>query len=265
MALMNYRYFVRGQWPGSANEKPAVTGAKFLQTLDLLSANDPLFSHWQINRNWKADEDEQPRLVSIDIARNRIEEIVESGVSRNGLGSPMPNYGYRVVAIAGARGPRRVTFAARTGNQSFELSFGERNLAADLSIVTYALFKAALLAINAVWDAQWSCAQALRNDVVEVPIALGHGIPAFRMDRAIQVPLDPTFPISIFHIPWVAYLSAVCAAGLTLGGDILTERTPNGGVLLSATTERLDPTNPEHVRCARILAETMIACTGSAS
>jgi hypothetical protein len=31
---------------------------------------------------------------------------------------------------------------------------------------------------------------------------------------------------------------------------------------MTATTERLDPTNPEHVRRARILAETMIACTG---
>jgi hypothetical protein len=29
-----------------------------------------------------------------------------------------------------------------------------------------------------------------------------------------------------------------------------------------ATEDRLDPTDPEHLRCARIIAETMIACTG---
>jgi hypothetical protein len=31
---------------------------------------------------------------------------------------------------------------------------------------------------------------------------------------------------------------------------------------MSATTDRLDPTNPEHARRARILAETLIACSG---
>jgi len=34
---------------------------------------------------------------------------------------------------------------------------------------------------------------------------------------------------------------------------------------MSATTERLDPMNPEHVRRARILAETLIARTGYSS
>lgn len=50
--------------------------------------------------------------------------------------------------------------------------------------------------------------------------------------------------------------------GLKLAPEILTERTPDGGLLMSATTDRLDPTNPEHIRRARILAETLIACTG---
>ena len=108
----------------------------------------------------------------------------------------------------------------------------------------------------------------VRNDVVKVPIDFGPGVPAFRIDSAIQVPLDPSFPKSIFHVPWIAYLSAELAAGVTLAREVLTERTPDGGLLMSATTERLDPTNPEHVRCARILAETLIAayrlCLGEA-
>jgi hypothetical protein len=41
--------------------------------------------------------------------------------------------------------------------------------------------------------------------------------------------------------------------------DILTERTPDGGFLMSTTTDRLDPDNPEHARRARIIAEAMIA------
>jgi hypothetical protein len=97
----------------------------------------------------------------------------------------------------------------------------------------------------------------------EIPMEFGPGVPAFRIEIAPQVPLDPTFPRSIFHVPWIAYLSAERAAGATLAREILTERTPDGGLLMTATEERLDPTNPEHARRARILAESMIACTAA--
>jgi len=72
----------------------------------------------------------------------------------------------------------------------------------------------------------------------------------------------PLFPYSRFHIPWLAYLSAPIAARLDLPPEIVTERTPDGGLLMSATEERLDPTNPEHLRRSRILAETLITRTG---
>jgi hypothetical protein len=76
------------------------------------------------------------------------------------------------------------------------------------------------------------------------------------------IPGSPLFPASLFHISWLAYLSAPLAAGLKLPGEILTERTPDGGLLMIAAEERLDPTNPEHLRRSRILAETMIAHAG---
>lgn len=262
MEPINYRYFIQGHWSGPANEALAVTGARFVQTLDSLSAIDPVFSDWQVNRNWKLTEDDKPRLIPLDVARNRIVEIVENGIVHNDFGEPTPGYGYHVLAVAGARGPRRVAFTARTGNQTFQLSFGEHNIASDLMIVTYPLFKAALLAITAAWDAQWSYAQAIRNDVVKVPVELAPGLPGFRMDMAQEVPLDPTFPKSAFHVPWICYLSARRAAGLTLAREILTERTPSDGLLMSATTDRLDPMNSKHVRRSRILAEIMIEQTG---
>jgi hypothetical protein len=200
-------------------------------------------------------------VVSLDAARKRITAIVEGGVARNDFNKPNPEYGgYSVCALAGVRGPRHITFLARTGDQSFELWFGEYDIASDLTIVTYPLFKAVLLAISAVWDPQWSCAQASRNDVVTVPVDFGD-VPAFRIDSAVQVPSDPLFPTN-FLIPWIAYLPAERSAGVTLAREILTERTPDGGLLMTATTERLDPTDPDHARRARVLADTMIACTG---
>lgn len=265
MTPMNYSYSVQGQWIGPANERPAVTGAKFLKTLDSLSSIDALFSGWRVIRNWKIVEDERPRCVSLETARKRIAEIVESGVSRDEYGEATPGYGYTACATAGARGSRRVTFTTRTGNQNFLLSFGEYDLASDLTIVTYPRFKAALLAISGAWDAQWSYARAYRNDPVMVPIDFGPGVPAFRVDTALQVPLDPTFPRSIFHVPWIGYLSAQRATGLKPSPEIVTERTADGGLLMTATEDLLNPANPEHARRARILAEIMIAHTENRS
>ena len=265
MTPINYRYFVRGSWLGPANEKPAVIGTKFLQTLDALSGIDPLFTDWQFTGAWQIPEEHRLSFVPLVDGRKRIAEIVKAGVYMDDFNEPCPEYGHTVIATAGARGPRRVAFTATTTRQDFALSFGEHDLVSDLSITKYSLFRAALLAISAAWDAQWAYAHACRNDVVMVPIDFGSGVPAFRVDSAPQVPLDPSFPESIFHVPWIVYLSAQRAAGLKLAPEVLTEHTSGGGLLMSATKDRLDPTNPAHVRPARILAETLIACTGYAS
>jgi len=84
------------------------------------------------------------------------------------------------------------------------------------------------------------------------------------LERLPLIPSEPTFPASVFHVPWFAYLSAPLAAGLDLPAEILTERTSDGGLLMIAAEERLDPANPEHLHRARILAETLIARTGYA-
>ncbi len=40
------------------------------------------------------------------------------------------------------------------------------------------------------------------------------------------------------------------------------ERTPDGGLLMIAAEERLDPANPDHMRRSRAIAEIMIARAG---
>lgn len=127
--------------------------------------------------------------------------------------------------------------------------------------MTYPFCKAALLAINAIWQAPWACAQAFGSAPVETPVDIG-GVRGTRIDSIAPLPTDPTFPYSIFHVPWIAYLAEELTAGLKLPPEILTERTRDGGLLMTATKERLDPDNPEHARRARILAQTMIKQTG---
>jgi hypothetical protein len=112
--------------------------------------------------------------------------------------------------------------------------------------VTYPRYRQALLAINAQWQPTWACAYLFNMHYYESPL-----VPGARL-----------FPLTRFHIPWIGYLSAPLATALQLPADIRSERTPDGGLLLTATEERLEPTNPEHLLRARIIAETMIARAG---
>lgn len=80
MTPINYRYFLRGNWLGPANEKPAVIGRKFLRTLDALSGIDPLCTGWQFTGPWQIPEENRLSFVPLAIARKRIASIVEGGV-----------------------------------------------------------------------------------------------------------------------------------------------------------------------------------------
>jgi hypothetical protein len=80
MTHINYRYYVRGRWPGPVDEVPAVTGAKFLKTLDALSGVDPLFTGWQFTGEWQIPEEHRSEFIPLTAGRERIAEIVESGV-----------------------------------------------------------------------------------------------------------------------------------------------------------------------------------------
>jgi hypothetical protein len=260
MTSTSYAYSVRGHWAGPPDEVPTVTGAKFLKTLDSLSGINPLFTDWQILRNWKIAEDDLPRQFPLATARKRIDAIVETGVTTDEYNEPTPRDGYTVAGTVGARGPRKVTFTARTADQTFSLEFGEHYLPADLSIVSYPLFKAALLAISAAWGAEWAYATASRREFATVATDIVPGVPGFRIDALPQVPSDPMFPETRFLVPWIGYLPGRRAADVRPSREILSERTRDGGRLMSVTTERFDPMDVAHARGSRILAETMMAC-----
>jgi len=243
---LDYHYFVRSGWRGRP-EAPSAIGAKFLETLDVLSGVDPIFANWEITDLRKRSS------FPLAAARPRIAAIMESNVVRDDFSEPSLVYGYHAIATTGKfKDPRNVNFTADAGGKfdgGTKLAFGDYGVAPDPAIVVYPVIKAALLAINAIWRAPWACAQAFRLHYEKAPL----------------IPGVPLFPSSAFHIPWLAYLSAKLAADLKLPPEIMTEHTPDGGLLMIACEERLDPANPEHVRRARILAETMISCTEASS
>jgi hypothetical protein len=248
MNRAGFKYSIHSELP-FGSESPASIGAKFVETLDALSRVDPtVFTNWEVT--------DIPAMTSqpLPVARSRIAEIVENNVSRDQLREPDPGYGYSAVAHTDTvDASRRIYIRIRTGGEPervVSLQTSEWNVLPDPAIVTYSLFKDALLAINAIWPPLWACAYAFKVDYFEVPLAPG----------------APLFPYTRFHIPWMGYLPAAPTKRFVLPPpEIVTERTPDGGLLMIATEDRLDPTNPEHLRRARIIVETMIAGTGYAS
>ena len=244
MTELPFHYSVRSRLPARA-ESPASLGAKFVGTLDALSRIDPLvFNNWEVI--------DLPKGASLPLAAARacIGAIVNNNVARDDWKEPEPQSGYSAVAFTStAIRSRELYLTIKTGGNirgETWLQAGQYRIFPDPTVVTYPLFRAAMLDINAIWPPSWACADAFRMDY----------------DKAPLFPSASLFPYSCFHIPWFAYLSAPFAAGLKLSPEIQAERTPDGGLLMSATTDRLDPTNPEHLRHARILAETMIERTG---
>jgi hypothetical protein len=257
MKKLDYRYEIRSRLQGNP-ENPSSLGAKFVHTLEALTLINP-----SIFANWELTDLPAKRSVSLAAAPPSIGGLIENNVTRDDFGEPEPHQGYNVVAFTGeVAKSRQITLWIKAGgnNNGFAwLQTGYWKVPTDPAIVTYPLFKAALLAINSIWPPPWACAHAFKSNFVRVPVHDGAG---YRLKSLPMIPQEPTFPESPFHIPWLAYLSATLAAGIEMPSDIQTERTPDGGLLMTTTEDRLDPTNPEHLRRARILAETMIERTG---
>lgn len=244
MNELTFRYSIRSKLSGRV-ESPAELGAKFVATLDALSHIDSsVFANWEVIN--------LPEQVALPLAaaRARIGTIINDNVCRDDAKEPEPESGYTAVAYTNtAIRSRELYLTVRAGgNTKAETWFqaGQHRIFPDSAVVNYPLFRAAMLAINVQWPPSWACASAFRMDYDKAPLS----------------PAAVLFPYSIFHIPWFAYLSEQLIGELQVPTEVITEHIPDGGLLMTVTKDRLDPTNPDHLRSARVLAETMIARTG---
>lgn len=223
-------------------ESPEWLGSKFIATLDNLTQIDStIFPDWEVG--------DLPAMKGypLAVARSRIADIIGNNITPYGRDLPKTEARYTAVAQTAIEArSRRMTMWVRPWLGDISLKAGDEMVPPDPAIVIYPLFHAALLAMNAIWQQPWACAEAFRLHYDKVPLCSGAAL----------------FPYSRFHIPWIAYLSPSLLKGAVVPPDIKTEQTSNGGLLMIATEDRLDPTNPEHLERARILAEIMIDRTG---
>jgi len=127
----------------------------------------------------------------------------------------------------------------------FIFEIGEDQMLPAPDRINFSFYRDALLDGVSIWPADWA----------NVRCSLLGAYPA-------EACVDPTFPYSHYQMPWMSYLSAERAAKVSVPAGIVTERTPDGGLLMIAAETRLDPQNPEHMKRSRALAEIMIEHVG---
>jgi len=246
-------YNVRAVWLGGGLT-PAAIGQRFLSTLRQLGPLSPAMSNWQLG------DPPIPRWVPLADVAPRMTEVVEHNVQLDDDRDPYPEDGYCVVSQGSAvpsefGGPDKIHLAANVGGRwlnKLEFEVGSLVSPPDLLLVTYPIYKGALEALAANWPCPWALAFAFTPS--DEPA--GRWVNEKDLYARMRAP---------FEVAWIAYLSAPLAKGLAPPPEIVSERTPGGGVILSAMQERLDPANSEHMRRSRMLEAIMderVGCVG---
>jgi hypothetical protein len=199
--------------------------------------------------NWLlADED---KYVSVLESKASIPSILEHTLEWLHDDDPDPAY---TALIKGSEEPSEfgtaesvhisVTVGGRSNDFDFEI--GGLQFPTDPDLITYPVYRGALEVLASIWPCPWAAAKVF---VPDGPLA----------DRDADAE-----PNSVFEAAWIGYLSAPLAAGLRPPPEIVAEPTPGGGVVLSAVPERIDPSNPDHMRRSRMLEAIMLERVGLA-
>jgi hypothetical protein len=224
-------YVIDAYW-GPRRETAAQCGARFWRMLEALAAIDPAFNGWKFagrTQFWPMPEapgEELTRLIADCISRDDDDE-------------PDPIDGYWFGAGTRTRSKTSLIVHVRAGGSapsvtklvnSAELLTDPLN-EGNAALITLPIFKPALLAIAAAWDATWCAAYPWDIIPLWTPIAVTR--------RAT------------FKMAWITYLSPRFAPMVTPPGSAIVEHTPQGGLVMIATEERFDVANPGHLSVAR--------------
>jgi hypothetical protein len=245
--MNEFHYSIRWAWKGRS-ETPASIAEKYRRTLNELSHSNPAFHDWGVGVTRK-----EGRLARLEVISD-MESVVRANVKRDDWKKPDPDSGYGMFATSDVFAsenfvPHDLSLRFKVGSKwgnDIGFQVGGLMVPSDLRVATFSLFKSVLSILTSIWSPEWADAYIFKVGYQEPGVVAG----------------IPVFPYSRFHIPWITYLSTPLAEGVTPPPGIQSEQTSDGGLLMVATQDQLDPANPEHMRLAKALADLMIAATG---
>ncbi len=225
---LSYSVFTR--W-GPRQETPEDLAARWLKLIARLQAVNPIFAHWY---TWA----EGNRSVPFDTEIGPLAEKIAANVGTNEDGTPQPLHGYQLYAhnhTETKRGPRNFEANMYAGKPS-KWSCNWIGINTDYGVVpgpdvvTYEIFKGALLALAETFEASIGTAY---------PASLTDLWPK---DRRRQPAL---------RLAWITYVAPRFAPLITPPASAIVEHRPDGGLLMAATDETFVTTNPKHVAVSR--------------
>jgi hypothetical protein len=245
---MTALYSIQTLW-GPRVEAPDAIGAKFLRVLDEFTAVDPALSHWgTINPG-----DESGAGRPIEPLRQEFAAFVAANVQRDDWGRPSPKLGYQLLAVNGYSpsatptahsASTRIRAGSNWKNEGW-FEVGSPFTPPDPDYVTYSLFRRVMEPMISIWAPDWACAIC--------------SVWGAKPDEASG---DPTFPYSRYQMPWIGYLNAERAKGVSPPPSLSPTRTADGGLLMSAADTRLVPGDGGQMGRSKVLAQIMIAHAG---
>ncbi|WP_020174477.1 Imm52 family immunity protein [Methyloferula stellata] len=223
--IFGRNYHIRAAW-GPRVETPSAMAASFVRYIDILRNLDPVFSLWTTGMK---------RPVKFETVRDHFEDIVMDSVSIDDDGDPELEYGYGPFACTrDVAGPLVFGINTSLGSCLNNTNYVDLHTNSaeipDPRIITYKIFKAALLGIVEIWD-PLDC-RATPHELLKLIDSDGY-----------------------FRAVWMQYLSPPLARLITPPATSINEYLPNGGLLMSATTETFKVDNPSHVAVACDIAD----------
>lgn len=226
-AMKSSRYAILGFW-GPRRETPEAIAERFDRFIDRLALIDPVFGNWF----WLVRREEPILFASI---RNQLAQQIAAAVTLGDDGEPEPVFGYRFSTLNTLDATPRLIDLMICAGSWIENKFLHPNaarldtdwyVAPDPSIVTYEIFKPALLAIAESFEATFCFA---------FPGGMGELWPIGQK----------------FKFGWINYVSPRFAPLITPPQTAIVEYRPNGALLMAATDETFVTSNPQHLAVAR--------------
>lgn len=221
------QFSVRAKWP-NRREKPDAIAERLRLFLDQIVGLDDSLAHWSIGRK---------RRVSYQTVRSNLASLIERDVNHDELGAIERSAGYAI--IGGSKNERQgFSLIGEVGGvypypQWNRLWFHTRpGRPPNPDVATYALIRSVLLAMIANWQ------------------------PLFAIAGSSDLPVDQD-RCGWFREAWLTYVPPQRVDRVDLVGIPFSERTADGGLLLSATDQTFRADVPAHVEGARRISQAL--------
>jgi len=225
------QFYISSDW-GPRRETPEAVANRYGRMVEALARIDPLFTPWWY---WGVDA----KGIPFEQARARLPAFIAKDVDaypgrRDGYwvgGGNALGFSPPCVIISGLVGNSRPPTGLVNGVLLETMS--PRVDPTDTSMVTYDVFRSAMLAIIEAWDATW-CA-AYPTDLMDLWPHVAEEDQHFR------------------RLAWMTYVSPRFSPLIRPPQDIETQTVAGGGLLMVATHDRFEVANPEHMAAARAI------------